>query len=379
MWDAIVVGAGPAGSSAARTAAKGGLRVLLIDENTFPRYKFCGGALSNGLLSSFDFRLDDVIERKCRGICIMYGDKKLSMDSISGICSLVSRDEFDNLLVEKAVDEGAEFKEGERVRKVRVGKKFVEVVTKKGRYRARAAVGADGVMSAVAKNVRPPYGTGDLALTLGSEVQAKSEESECIAKIDLGAMKMGYGWVFPKRERFSIGLGAYLPNARNIRQSFLLFLKSHGFKKIGRIYAHLLPIGSKRRKICADRLLLCGDAAGFVDPFYGEGIRYAVFSGRFAGGQLLRSCEKDDFSARFLQQYEKRCYASFGNDLMYASILAYFVYNNINFFFNLLLSNKETLAQYLKVVAGEKSYKDYLLWLIPRAPLIGVRGLLGMG
>ncbi len=94
-------------------------------------------------------------------------------------------------------------------------------------------------------------------------------------ELHYGIAKSGYGWFFPKEKHFSVGVGGILPSMKNPRNTFMNFLKKSGFSTDITAHTHLIPYGGYEREVCSDRIILVGDAAGFVDPFYGEGIKYA--------------------------------------------------------------------------------------------------------
>ena len=158
MYDVIVVGAGPAGATCARICAREGLKTLLLDKETFPRQKPCAGAVSAQALSLLDFPLpDDVIEKECFGVQIRYHDRSIVVRKKERIAVLVSRDRFDRVLADKAVESGVQFLMGEKVVDDIETGDAVSVSTDKGRYEARFLIGADGIHSRVARSVRPPF------------------------------------------------------------------------------------------------------------------------------------------------------------------------------------------------------------------------------
>ncbi|MCJ7442985.1 MAG: FAD-dependent monooxygenase [Methanotrichaceae archaeon] len=130
MYDIIVVGAGPAGSSAARVAAKAGLDVLILEKETFPRYKPCGGALSERAISLLDFPLpENLCERTITGARVHYGDIVLERNKGYRLSTLVTRSRFDQFLLQKAQEIGAE-RVVQKVQEYKEKENHVEVLTK---------------------------------------------------------------------------------------------------------------------------------------------------------------------------------------------------------------------------------------------------------
>ena len=373
QYDVAVVGAGPGGAIAARECARAGLKTLLIDESHFPRYKLCGGGLTEAARDAIGFRLDpDVIEREVSRFRFVHGKRAFEVDGRKRAVTMVLRDRFDAFLAEKAVEEGAEFVEGVRISSANnVG----DVVTLAGngkRFFARAVIGADGVNSVISRLVREPFRKSDLALCVGVEVPARyrgSMEPDLI-EIETGVIRYGYGWIFPKRHSFSVGYGTYLSHSSELRGALLNYLKRNGAKGSFEILGHMLPLGGVARRACADRIILVGDAAGYVDPFQGEGMRYAMTSGKIAGKVLADAFSKGDLSASGLAAYEKECYERFGRDLKWARRLAYVVYNLLNIVYSVADENDEIFRQYLKVLAGRRGYKEFAMWIVQRWPFL---------
>ena len=112
------------------------------------------------------------------------------------------------------------------------------------------------------------------------------------------------------------------------------------------------------------RLLLAGDAAGFVDPFTGEGIYYALASGRMAGEMV-----GDVPAAIVARSYESRIEKELGRDLRYALISSRIMHSHPGIFLRTLAREEKVLERYLEVGAGRMSYRDFMLWLLPRLPL----------
>ena len=145
----------------------------------------------------------------------------------------------------------------------------------------------------------------------------------------------GYGWIFPKRDRISIGIGEFAAQVHNLKGSFSRFVRDVSVQKnidiegrISGINSYRLPAGGFERRIHGDRVLLTGDAAGFVDPFLGEGIYYALKSGEIAADVAAGAVESGDFSERFLQEYVMRCEKEFNYDLKSALKFANFAYGH---------------------------------------------------
>ena len=373
QYDVIVIGAGPSGAIASKTCVDKGLSTLLLEKERIPRFKLCGGAVSTSALSHLDFGIKkDLIERECYGERAHFKNHQIEVRTKSRLAILVSRDKFDAYLVSKAVDAGVALHEAEKATSIRPEQSRIVVETNKEKYNAKVVIGADGVNSIVSKYVRDYYKPDELGFCIAAEIPASNEEVneyiENAIDIHYGITKFGYGWVFPKEKHFSVGLCGLLPSMKNSRDIFIAFIKKLGFSTDVITHAHLIPAGGYEREVCSDRIILVGDAAGFVDPYHGEGIKYAFMSGKLAAERVVESYENDEFSKSALDSYKRACYSLFGENLKYSLRLSKLMYKYPNIFFRLLSSNKIVLDKWFEVPAGRMEYKEYIRWLIPRVP-----------
>ncbi len=146
MYDLIVVGAGPAGASAARTAAKQGLDTLILEKERLPRSKLCGGGLTQKVLAKLDFKLpNDLIEYEAKAVRIHLGENLHTFETKHALVYMTSRSKFDSLLTQKAVDAGATLKDGTMVQNVEARATHVDVNTSIGNFRSKIVIGADGM------------------------------------------------------------------------------------------------------------------------------------------------------------------------------------------------------------------------------------------
>lgn len=379
MFDVIVVGGGPAGSTCARGCARQGFKVLLIEKKRFPREKPCAGGVSEQALSHLDFSLPlELIDKECYGMRICF--KGFSIEAVKDyrLAVLVSREKFDFFLLNKAAESGVEILQEERVIDLRFNKSFVEVITTSTSYKASCVIGADGTGSRVAEFVRPPMPKNEMHLALVCRVPASNEiiDRRLAGKIELhfGMVKFGYGWIFPHDGYFSVGIGTVLPEFKNPRKMMSEFGNSIGLK-IDHTSAHFIPLGGIKRRIVSDRVLLVGDAAGFADPFTGEGIVYAILSGKLAAKTVGRAIFKKDFSHSRLSSYEEDCKTHITGDLKRLWYLTRLFHDFPNVFLKLLATNEKLLGKCLEVPACRTSYKELLPWIAARLPFWSVATL----
>jgi len=371
-YDVIVVGGGPAGSSAGRFCARAGLRTLLIEKERFPRYKVCGGCLSVKASRLLDFDLRPVIENTVTGAKIKYPlEDPLLLESSEPIGFMVMRDRFDHLLVEKAMENGMEVLEGEKVVRVRETDSALEVDLGKGqRLRCEYLVGADGSGSVVSKAFSQlrlkDNGTG---IGLESEVSLHAvtdfpQEDRHIVNLHFGRIPNGYGWVFPKKEGLSIGIGGIFGSKgkSNPRDHFDAFLKDLNFingNNMGRVLGHPLPcFYDEKGKFSCGNVLLVGDAAHLMDPLTGEGIYYAVRSGTLAAEAIVQSKEKGGEASAPYQDSVRQLLIE---DLKWARHLSRIIYGFPALSYRTLVQHPELGTLCLRVLAGETNYASFVI------------------
>jgi geranylgeranyl reductase family protein len=304
--DIIVVGAGPAGSTAAKLLADQGYSVLLVDRANFPRHKTCASWINRLAFERFAYlqpHLDELIEAPFYGITFF--DSKIQRSGTylerkpCGYLSL--RTKFDDGLRKIAMHAGVEFLGGCGVENVREEHDGVVVLLADGRgLRARVLVGADGASSRVAAAARIHKGWGkrDYVLCANSDIPCRSDlirstygdRFPFYVYLEYQGLQ-GYGWVFPKRRHICVGIGALLENGRQIRSLYSGFFQE--LKKLGHLpesleetetYYDLDPVGAVHRlpTLTRGRVILVGDAAGFVSGSTGEGIYPGMVSAEVA-------------------------------------------------------------------------------------------------
>lgn len=288
-FDVIVVGLGPAGSSAAYQLARRGHRVLGLEKYEMPRYKPCGGCLSRRVEKVLDEDFRPLVEETIYNVVLSFrGEGDFTIESDEPIAYMVMRDRFDHFLAKKAAVAGAEVRDGEPVTSVDEQAGHYMVQTRREVYRCRFLVGADGVNGVVASSLGY-HPKRCIAVALEGEVKVRPEAFRRLretVRLDVGAIPFGYGWVFPKQDHWSVGVGSGKSLARHLNVHYSTFLKDQRLEKEilqEKRRGFRIPLFSGRRsRIVKGRSLFVGDAAALVDPFLGEGIYYAIRSGQLA-------------------------------------------------------------------------------------------------
>ncbi|AGK75583.1 geranylgeranyl reductase family protein [Streptomyces microflavus] len=305
VWDVVVVGAGPAGASAAYAAAVAGRRVLLLEKAELPRYKTCGGGIigfsRDSLPPGFELPLKDRIHAVTFSLDGKFSRTRRSRRMLFG---LINRPEFDAGLVEEAQKAGAELRTGVSVVRVEQhgpavpDRRTVAVVLAGGEtVLARAVVGADGSAGRIGAHVGVKLDQVDLGLEAEIPVPATvAEDWAGRVLIDWGPMPGSYGWVFPKGDTLTVGVISARGDGAGTKrylEDFIARLGLAGFEP-SVSSGHLTRCRSDDSPLSRGRVVVCGDAAGLLEPWTREGISFALRSGRLAGEWAVRIAEAHD-------------------------------------------------------------------------------------
>lgn len=285
----IIVGAGPAGSTAARELAASGVRVLLLEGERLPRYKACGGGVPLRTARMLPFPLGRVAEAEVQELELsLMGRHRFVRNAGHPFAYMVMRDRFDALLAEHAQRAGAVLRDAAFVRSIEIERAGVRVRADGFQAAASFLVGADGARSLTARAANLGVGLAECA-AWELELRAPGSPNSRRAGIEVGYRPWGYAWAFPKAGRISAGIVLPLEQARSLKSAARSFLDRLGLgaAEVELARGHKLRFRRGREPIARERVLLVGDAAGLADEFTQEGIAYAVASGRLAAKALL--------------------------------------------------------------------------------------------
>jgi len=298
-FDIIVVGAGPSGTMAAYEAAKSGLKVAILEKESLPRYKTCGGGLVFRGRKMLPFDLAPAVEREFDSVQVGFSGSPYHFQSTRDypIVTMVMRDKFDKLLVDKARELGVVVLDEHTLLALEIGDSVV-LKTTKGAFEARYVIAADGVYSPTAKMA----GWSDdrrLIPALEYEVVVDAVDFQRLAttvRFDVDVIPNGYGWCFPKGNHLSIGVAIFKKRKINLRAYYLEYIQSLGITKTIEEEAHgfQIPISYRSGALAQRKVFLTGDAAGLADPLTAEGISNAIFSGSLAGKAVRDHFEEPD-------------------------------------------------------------------------------------
>ncbi|MER5338678.1 geranylgeranyl reductase family protein [Micromonospora sp. NPDC002717] len=292
IWDLAVVGAGPAGLSAAHAATRAGLRTLVLERASHPRYKTCGGGLIGTSLTVVADRIDvPAHDRVDRVTFTRDGRRRFTRRHPDGpLVTMVRREEFDDRLRVAAVAAGAEVRERAAVRAVEQDPEVVRLRLADGEtVRARAVVGADGSSGVTARHVGVRHRQVDLGLELELPVPPREQDRwRGRVLLDWGPLPGSYAWVFPKGDRLTVGVIAARGEGERTRAYLRAFVDRLGLSGVEPAHdsGHLTRCRAEDSPLRRGRVLVAGDAAGLLEPWSREGISYALRSGELAGAAV---------------------------------------------------------------------------------------------
>lgn len=365
LYDVIIVGAGPGGATAAYFLGEAGKHVLVLEKETLPRYKPCGGGLSAHMLEKiFPFSFDPVVETRVKAVGYALGKNKVTIPVPDRGVRTVMRDKFDALILAHA---HAEVQPGVAVRKItETGDRLIVETANGRRHEARYLIGADGAKSVVARDLGLRRGR-TMAAAIEAEIRVPPEIQYRFGDELLfifGDIPMGYAWIFPKHDHLSVGIAALHPKHGELQATLARVMASRGISLEGAdVRGHAIPFYTRHEPIATPRALLVGDAAGLADPFSGEGIRLAIKSGRLAAQAIL---------AGTITQYPETIHREIGISQTFALGLAWFFYHfpQVCFFFG--AHNPFSTYAFIDLLADNVDYPTVILQLFASLPFFWV-------
>ncbi|MEM1378516.1 MAG: geranylgeranyl diphosphate reductase [Pseudomonadota bacterium] len=339
IYDTIVVGGGPAGATAAHDLAKQGRDVLLIDRDG--RIKPCGGAIPTKAISEFDIPASQLKARIGAARIISPSGKKVAMEiGDIGFVGMVDRDVFDPFLRERAAGAGAERLTGtfKSLEYDENGDVVVTVTRKDDKQdivlRTKTVIGADGANSAVRRSIfgpnkRPPYvfAYHEIVKSPANPDREKFDPNSCDVIYDGEISPDFYGWVFPHGEHTSIGCGS-AHKGHSLKEATRKLREEAGLADAETIREEGAPLPLKPMKRWDDgkRVVLVGDSAGVVAPSSGEGIYYAMLTGRLGGDAVTEVIETQN--AKALRAPRKRFMKDHGRVFFVLGMLQWIWYSS---------------------------------------------------
>jgi geranylgeranyl reductase family protein len=387
-YDLIVCGAGPAGSIAACTAARAGLKVALIEKYPLPRHKTCGGGVPMSMNQFlYDLSPDAFVEANVRRIRHtwnfedeFFNEINLNSARNSSALWMLQRSVFDNALSQQAVRAGVDLQDNLTVTSVELERNCVRVHLRafssilNNQEKMPFSVTADWVIGADGANGETVKATklrknAKMAIAIEAEIPYswklnQQKVTSDLVHLEYGAIKNGYAWIFPKEEHLNVGAGLFHDadyknvNMKSTTQSFkkviVEYLRSLEIPynaKYLKFKAHPLPYWSRQENLHHDdgRILLVGDAAGLVNPLFFDGILHAVKSGYIAANCIVHNQAL---------QYTKQVCEEITRDFKTAHQISYIFYKYPEFFYKNIVKRNSSANIAVRLISGDMKYRE---------------------
>jgi geranylgeranyl reductase family protein len=358
MFDCIIVGAGPAGGTAAYHLAKRGRSVVVLEKESLPRYKPCGGGVSPIVQQWFDFDFSPAISVKADEIRYTWkmGDPVDVTLKTAEPVWMVRRDIFDHFLVQQAQNQGAELRTQTAVTGIEFKSDAWQVNTDKEPVEGRYIIAADGAKGPMAKwlgfNQRKRRMAGAI------EVETPAPVSDApVVHFDFGLVKHGYIWNFPKAGGYSIGIGAFRGGGtQDLKGMVCEYAKQFDIDlSIYKQYGHGICLWDGNQKLHTQNAILAGEAACVVDPFTAEGIRPSIFSGLKAAEAIDRAVAGDSDA---LEKYTQVMNEEWGSEMVWAQRLAGTFYRIPQIGYKVGIKRPSATDIMVKILCGELRYSE---------------------
>jgi len=297
-YDILVIGAGPAGASAAASAAKQGVKVLMID-----RCSCIGEPVQCAEYIPLIFWRElsitgDIVSQKTSAMCSIYPSGREISTNAPGV--MIDRAKFDRQLVMDAIRNGADLWLKTKVIKRIQDSIIIRQKGKENRLSAQVIIGADGPKSVIERSINSNKRRYIITYQCRTPLARKMDRTEIYFRPEFYG---GYGWVFPKADIANVGIGVLLEkcydkksNIKILLEQFMDFLKRkrHIVNTPLSYTSGLIPCDGPVPQTVSNNVMLAGDAAGQTHPITGGGIPQAVMCGKLAGKFAAQAVESGD-------------------------------------------------------------------------------------
>ncbi len=330
-FDVAIIGSGPSGASTAFYLGQKGISTVIIEKETLPRYKTCGGGFVNRGRKNMPFDISEVIEREFYTVDSFFNGKiHYQSKKETPIITMIMRDAFDNLIVKKAKEFGVTLLENHTLKSIDFSDRKALLNTSEGIIAANIVIAADGALSPTAKMAGWKKDTRNLIPALEYEVTVSDEDFKRLSdkvRFDIDAVPNGYAWCFPKKNHLSLGVLTTKKGKINLKEYYKKYLKTLNIKSVIKEEFHgfQIPIAPRTDGFVKQNVFLIGDAAGFADPITAEGISNAILSGKYAAEAIIESNLQLELAEK---KYLEKLNIKLIDELKSGVTLSKFFYNN---------------------------------------------------
>lgn len=306
MLDVVIIGGGPAGVSAGTVLQEKGYKTCIIDTQLFPRKKLCAGVLTTKSVKLLQrifkgLDLESLTIKHIYKIILLYNSITIGEYITNNAYSVIDRTEFDNALLQHYKKIGGLVYDGQRNYRIDYNNKMIKLFDGQ-EISYRFLIGADGINSKVRLYVNRSWRASVLCF---EEFIPNTSDEDCI-KINFGGLLGGYSWRIPCKDKIGVGLGEfYVRGMKRKPVKYRRYFESQGVSDLKNIKGAFVSFGNFVKKPIKNNVLLVGDAAGLIDAMTGEGIFFAIESGRQAALAIIDHLEKQTPLTAYISRLEK--------------------------------------------------------------------------
>ncbi|MCG8548872.1 MAG: geranylgeranyl reductase family protein [Desulfobacterales bacterium] len=284
MYDVVIVGAGPAGTTAGYLLGRSGFSVLVLDRKKFPRKKACAGGITPKAMAIYPFDISSFVRRICREVKIVRpGRASFTVRANTPLCYITKRMDLDGYSLGKAVQAGCRFRNIDKIIRLDQDDHGVSLTLscagKTDIVRSAYLIGADGANSKIRRLIGGQKSSIIKLPALEADVPVKNAGAYPMT-FDFSREINGYYWIFPRKNHVNIGIFSARPTGTMNRDLLRMYAGEQlGTDVLTGVKGYPIAISSGRAHPGTGRVLLAGDAAGLAEPLLGEGIYSALKSG----------------------------------------------------------------------------------------------------
>ncbi len=366
--DVLIVGAGAAGAAAAFHLAAAGHSVTLLERDSEPRIKPCGGGMAASVQQWFPFSLEPAVEQVIRRVDFSWCLEDPVVAELPGDAPfwIVRRERLDQLLVDQAAQAGAQCIAGVTVGAITRQSDRWQVNADDGRqWQSRAVVIADG------SNSRWPQQLGlgpkqiQTATTMSVRLEGQGHLADGTTRFEFGLVKQGFAWAFPIAGGVNIGVGSFIGKQDADPEKVLAqLLPDLGFPADAGIRQRgQLRVWNGHHRLDGEGIVVVGDAASLCDPFLAEGLRPALMSGCEAAHQLNRWLKGEQSS---LRGYSAAMRVRWGDSMAWGKRIAQVFYRFPGVGYQLGIKRPTAPQRIAQILSGTMGYGDIAQRVIKR-------------
>ncbi len=364
----LIIGAGAAGSAAAFHLALAGKNVALLEKDLYSKIKPCGGGMASAVQEWFPFELKEVVDEVITKVDFSWCLKDQVLAELPGSSPfwIVRREKLDNLLINEAINAGAEYIRPFEVFNLQKHRGIWQLTSKEGKtLEAKAIVIADG------SNSPWPtiFGLGPKrqhhAVTTSVRLKGRGNLQKGTARFEFGLVQQGFAWAFPLSDGVNIGVGTFIgSHAADFNDVLDELLPNLGFdRKAGVRQESLLRVWNGHYPLHSEGILAIGDAASLCDPFLAEGLRPALMSGYEAAHALNNWLNKD---SKDLSDYTKIMKQRWGDSMAWGRRIAQVFYRFPKVGYQLGVKRPTAPKRIAEILSGKLGYGDIAQRVIKR-------------